>query len=193
MLDASLAARGRIQAERNRYLYLAFVLGAILVVGIMVTVAQLIARRDRALLREALREAARLQAELARQDAEEALRLTEAQFRTVFDGAAIGIAVVDRTGNVMDANDVYRTMFGDTIVTAIEGHAEELESLWAGERETFEYEQQARSASGQEVWTDATVSIVNDENKHARFAICMFRDKTELKHSERRIPAQQNA
>ena len=187
MLDASLAARGRIQAERNRYLYLAFVLGAILVVGIMVSVAQVIARRDRALLREALREAARLQAELARQEAEEALRLTEAQFRTVFDGAAIGIAVVDRAGNVMDANDVYRTMFGDTLVTAIEGHVEELESLWMGERETFEYEQQARSASGQEVWTDATVSIVNDENRHARFAICMFRDKTELKHSERRI------
>ncbi len=187
MLDASLAARGRIQSERNRYLYLAFVLGAILVVGIMVSIAQVIARRDRALLREALREAARLQAELARQEAEEALRLTEAQFRTVFDGAAIGIAVVDRAGNVMDANDVYRTMFGDTLVTAIEGHAEELESLWAAERETFEYEQQARSASGQEVWTDATVSIVNDENKHARFAICMFRDKTELKHSERRI------
>ena len=187
MLEANLAARGRIQAERNRYLYLAFVLGAILIVGIMVSIAQVIARRDRALLREALREAARLQAELARQEAEEALRLTEAQFRTVFDGAAIGIAVVDRAGNVMDSNDVYRTMFGDTLVTAIDGHAEKLESLWTGERETFEYEQQARSASGQEVWTDATVSIVNDENKHARFAICMFRDKTELKHSERRI------
>ena len=187
MLDASLAARGRIQAERNRYFYLAFVLGAILIVGIMVSIAQVIARRDRALLRDALREAARLQAELARQEAEEALRLTEAQFRTVFDGAAIGIAVVDRAGNVMDANDVYRSMFGDTIVSAIEGHTEELESLWTGDRETFEYEQQARSASGQEVWTDATVSIVNDENKHARFAICMFRDKTELKHSERRI------
>jgi diguanylate cyclase (GGDEF)-like protein/PAS domain S-box-containing protein len=187
MLDASLAARGRIQSERNRYLYLAFVLGAILIVGIMISIAQFLVRRDRALLREALREAARLQAELARQEAEEALRLTEAQFRTVFDGAAIGIAVVDRTGNVMDANDVYRTMFGSSIETAMDGHEDELESLWTGQRETFEYEQQARSASGQEVWTDATVSIVNDENKHPRFAICMFRDKTELKHSERRI------
>ena len=187
MLDASLTARGRIQSERNRYLYLAFVLGAILLVGIMISIAQLIARRDRALLRDALREAARLQAELARQEAEEALRLTEAQFRTVFDGAAIGIAVVDRAGNLLDANDVFRTMFGDSIVTAMDGHADEFELLWSGDRETFEYEQQARSASGQEVWTDATISIVNDENKHPRFAICMFRDKTALKHSERRI------
>ena len=78
-------------------------------------------------------------------------------------------------------------MFGDTIVAAIDGHTQELESMWTGERETFEFEQHARSASGQEIWTDATVSIVNDENKHPRFAICMFRDKTELKHSERRI------
>jgi diguanylate cyclase (GGDEF)-like protein/PAS domain S-box-containing protein len=186
-LDTSLAARGRIQAQRNRYLYLAFVLGAILVVGIMISIAQFIARRDRGLLREALREAARLQAELARQEAEEALRLTEAQFRTVFDGAAIGIAVVDRTGTMLDGNDVFRTMFGDSIASAIEGHETELESLWSGQRETFEYEAQARSLTGQEIWTDATISIVNDENRHPRFAICMFRDKTELKHSERRI------
>ena len=186
-LDANLAARGRIQSERNRYLYLAFVLGAVLAVGIMLLIAQFIARRDRALLHEALREAARLQAELARQEAEEALRLTEAQFRTVFDGAAIGIAVVDRTGTMLDGNDVFRTMFGDSIATAIQGHEDELGSLWRGERETFEYEAQARSLSGQEVWTDATISIVNDENRIPRFAICMFRDKTELKHSERRI------
>ncbi|HUA09757.1 MAG TPA: EAL domain-containing protein [Candidatus Acidoferrales bacterium] len=186
-LDASLAERGRIQAERNRYLYLAFVLAAIMIVGVLITIYQLIARRDRNALREALREAARLQAELARQDAEEALRLTEAQFRAVFDGAAIGIAVVDRAGALLDANDVYRTMFGDTIDTAIDGHRDELESVWIGERETFEFEQHARSASGVEIWTDATVSIVMDENKAARFAICMFRDKTELKHSERRM------
>ena len=186
-LDASLAARGRIQSERNRYLYLAFVLGAVLLVGIMLLIAQFIARRDRALLREALREAARLQAELARQEAEEALRLTEAQFRTVFDGAAIGIAVVDRTGTMLDANDVFRTMFGDSVGTAIQGHEDELASLWRGDRETFEYEAQARSLSGQEIFTDATISIVNDETRQPRFAICMFRDKTELKHSERRI------
>jgi diguanylate cyclase (GGDEF)-like protein/PAS domain S-box-containing protein len=186
-LDASLAERGRIQALRNRYLYLAFVLGAILFVGIAMAIAAFIARRDRVLLRDALREAARLQAELARQEAEDALRLTEAQFRAVFDGAAIGIAVVDRAGLLLESNDVYRTMFGDTIAIAMEGHTEELESMWSGERETFEFEAHVQSVSGHEIWTDATVSIVNDENKHPRFAICMFRDKTELKHSERRI------
>jgi len=186
-LNASLAERGKIQAARNRYLYLAVVLTVIMVVGIVMAIAAFIARRDRVLLRDALREAARLQAELARQEAVDALRLTEAQFRAVFEGAAIGIAIVDRAGTVLEANDVYRTMFGDTIEGAMDEHTAEVESMWMGERETFEFELHAPSASGQEIWTDATVSIVNDENKHPRFAICMFRDKTELKHSERRI------
>jgi len=185
-LDANLVERGRIQAESDRYQYLAWVLSGIVIAGIMVAVAQLIALRGRRQLEYARRESDRLQAELARQEAEEALRLTEAQFRTVFDGAAIGIAVLSRAGTIVDANGVYRAMYGDS-ASPLEGHENDLERLWAGERDTFEFEAHQRGASGREIWTDATVSIVRDEIKQARFAICMFRDKTELKHSERRI------
>ncbi len=186
-LDANLKIRGVIQERRNRYFYLSFLIGAMMMVGIMLTIAQLIARRDRIALREAQQESARFQAELARQQAEEALRLSEAQFRAVFDGAAVGIAVVNRTGALVDANDVFRTMFGESITHALEGHEGELAQLLAGERETFEFEQTSRSPSGQEIWTDVTVSIVNDDGDEPLFAICMFRDKTALKHSERRM------
>src|SRR6185312_9081459 len=75
-LEANLAMRGQIQELRNRYFYLTFVVGAI-----MLTIAQLVARRDRIALRQAQQESARYQAELARQQAEDALRLSEAQFR----------------------------------------------------------------------------------------------------------------
>jgi diguanylate cyclase (GGDEF)-like protein len=78
-------------------------------------------------------------------------------------------------------------MFGETMDLAIAGHEHELGQLLAGERDTFEFEAQLRSPSGQEVWADATVSIVNDEGDVPRFAVCMFRDKTALKHSERRM------
>ncbi|HET9028559.1 MAG TPA: EAL domain-containing protein [Candidatus Aquilonibacter sp.] len=186
-LEANLAYRGHVQELRNRYFYLAFVIGAVLIVGVMLTLAQLVARRDRMALREAQQESARYQAELARQEAEEALRLSEAQFRAVFDGAAVGIAVVDRTGLLVDANSVFRTMFGETIGAAIDGHEVELAALLAGERETFEFEQSSRSPSGQEIFTDATISVVNDDEHGPLFAICMFRDKTALKHSERRM------
>ncbi len=115
--------------------------------GMMMTIAQFIARRDRALLREALRESARLQAELARQEAEEALRLTEAQFRAVFDGAAIGIAVVDRAAYAYGckrslSHDVRR--YDRRRARRI--YAVELEALWNGERDTFEFEQQVAFA-----------------------------------------------
>ena len=47
-------------------------------------------------------------------------------------------------------------MFGDSILTAIEGHDGELIALFTGERETFEFEQSVRAPSG-EIFTDATV------------------------------------
>lgn len=186
-LSANLQRRGEIQEQRNRYFYLSFLIGAMMIVGIMMTIAQFVARRDRLALREAQKESARFQAELARQHAEEALRLSEAQFRAVFDGAAVGIAVVNRTGTLLDANSVFRTMFGDSITHALEGHEAELAQLLAGDSETFEFEQTSRSPSGQEIWTDVTVSVVNDDNDEPLFGICMFRDKTALKHSERRM------
>jgi diguanylate cyclase (GGDEF)-like protein/PAS domain S-box-containing protein len=185
-LDTSLARRGEIQALRNRYLYIAFFIGTMLLLGIMLSIAQLIAFRGRAAIKKAQDESMQLQTELARQEAEQALKLSEAQFRAVFDGAALGIAVLDRTGGLVEANGVFRAMFGDSISTALEGHQDDVMALFAGQRETFEFEQNLRVPSG-EIWTDVTVSIVNDDRGQPLYAICMFRDKTALKHSERRM------
>jgi diguanylate cyclase (GGDEF)-like protein/PAS domain S-box-containing protein len=186
-LGDMLTRRGEIYQERKRYVYIAMLVGAVLLVALMLVIAQMVARRDGAALRRAREESERLTGELARQKAEEALRLSEAQFRAVFDGAAIAIAVIDRGGNVVDANGVFRSLFGEGAAAALEGHEAELAALLAGERDTFEFEQNLRTPLGKEVWTDATVSVVNGKDDRPLFAICMFRDKTELKHSERRI------
>ncbi|MBV8655947.1 MAG: diguanylate cyclase, partial [Candidatus Eremiobacteraeota bacterium] len=187
MLAAVIEERGRVYNERRIYMYVALLLGALLLVGLMLLIAQIVAFRSGQALQHAQKESERLGAELARQKAEEALRLTEAQFRAVFEGAALGIAVLDKAGNLADANGVFRTLFGDSVSAALDGHEQELAELLAGDRETFEYEQHLRTALGQEVWTDATVSVVHQEDGKPLFAICMFRDKTALKHSERRI------
>lgn len=179
--------RGRIYLQRQRYVYAAVVLGVFLIAGALLVLVQFAARRNTDALSRAQEESKRLSSELARQKAEEALRLSEAQFRAVFDGAAVGIAVLDRSGNVADANSVFRSLFGDSVAAALDGHEQELSELLSGERDTFEYEQHLRTALGQEVWTDATISVVNDEHGTPLFAICMFRDKTALKHSERRM------
>jgi diguanylate cyclase (GGDEF)-like protein/PAS domain S-box-containing protein len=153
----------------------------------MLLVAEFTARRDRDALSKAQQESARLSAELARQKAERALRLSEAQFRAVFDGAALGIAIFDRTGHVLDANAVFRNVYGDHSTAVLEGHEEEFAELMRGERDLFEFEHHVMTPGGQEAWTDSTVSLVNDDNGKPFFAICMFRDLTELKRSERRM------
>ncbi|MHB8146976.1 MAG: putative bifunctional diguanylate cyclase/phosphodiesterase [Vulcanimicrobiaceae bacterium] len=186
-LRLDLDVRDRIEVVRNRYWYMAFLVAAITLIGLMLTIAQFVIRRDRAALRQAQNESARLSAELARSEAEEALRFSEAQFRAVFDGAALGIAVVDRSGVLVDSNSVFQSMFGGDIGIALRGHEEDLADLFSGRRDTFEFEQHLRPAVGDDVWTDATVSIVTGNDETPVLAVCMFRDKTALKHSERRI------
>jgi diguanylate cyclase (GGDEF)-like protein/PAS domain S-box-containing protein len=186
-LDADIGRRLQLLAVRQRYFYLSLALGIVMSIGVMMAIAQLVARRDRAALRSARQESERLTAELARQEAENALRRSEAQLRAIFDGAALGIAVLDRKGTLAQANGTYRSMFGDSVAASLEGHESALAQLFDGERDTFEFEGHFSSPSGQEIWTDATVSVVNDEAGAPLFAVCMFRDKTALKQHERRM------
>jgi diguanylate cyclase (GGDEF)-like protein/PAS domain S-box-containing protein len=187
MLDRQLASRIESETLRNRYVYGIVLLGAVLLVGIMLLVAEITAHRDREALQKAQQESERLGNELARQKAERALRLTEAQFRAVFDGAALGIAILDRTGALVDANAVFENIYGNTGTGVLDGHKEEFDELMRGERDLFEFEQHTMTPSGQEAWTDSTISLVNDDAGNPYFAICMFRDLTELKRNERRM------
>ncbi len=187
MLNASLSSRIVAAQARNNYAYAITIFGAALLVGLMLLVAEVTARRDRTLLRQAKQESEHLSAELARQTAERALRLSEAQFRAVFDGAALGIAVMDRSGRILDSNAVFRNVYGESGGGVLEGHEGEFAELMRGERDLFEFEQHVMTPGGQEAWTDSTVSLVNDETGNPYFAICMFRDLTELKRSERRM------
>ena len=187
LLDRQLQVRIGYEALRNRYVYGIVLLGAVLLIGIMLLVAEFTARRDREALSKAQQESARLGSELARQKAERALRLSEAQFRAVFDGAALGIAIFDRTGAILDANAVFRNVYGDNSAGILDGHEEEFADLMRGERDLFEFEHHVMTPAGQEAWTDSTVSLVNDDAGNPYFAICMFRDLTELKRNERRM------
>ncbi|MBV9271982.1 MAG: diguanylate cyclase, partial [Candidatus Eremiobacteraeota bacterium] len=186
VFQAELVQRAATLRERNLSLYIAAVLACILIVGLMLWIAQTVIRRDRRQLEDAQTESARLSAELARQKAERALRLSEAQFRAVFDGAAIGIAILDRNGNVLDSNAVFRQVYGTKSAGVLEGHEDEFAALMRKQRDLFEFEQHVMTPEGHEAWTDTTVSLVTDDAGFALFAMCMFRDLTELKRNERR-------
>jgi len=199
--DTALAVRGkvtvllfanlerRIGMERTRRLLyqITTILAALFLVGIMLEIVRFVARRDREELHRVQEESARLYAELAREHAEKALALTEAQFRAVFDGAAIGIAILDRSGGVVDANSVFRDHFGRDGGEFLAGHLDELQSVLTGKRKLFEFEQHYSPAGGNELWIDATISVVSGEKDLPQFAMCMFRDITEVKRNERRM------
>jgi len=185
-LDVNLERLQRLNDRRNTYVYLVVLAGAALVVGLMLSVAGLFARRDRRLLAAAHQESARLATELARQQAESALRLTEAQFRAVFDGAAMGIAILDGKRQIVEANDMFRALFGDRPERVFDGHEPELQDVMAGQRDAFEYEYHSLGPGGRELWAHATISRVADERGGTPFAMCMVRDITALKRSERR-------
>jgi diguanylate cyclase (GGDEF)-like protein/PAS domain S-box-containing protein len=185
-LDTELAQGQHFNDLRNTYLYLALLCGAVLIVGVMLLLATLFARRDRRLLDEAQQESSRLQSELARQHAESALRLSEAQFRAVFDGAAMGIAILDAKRAVVESNEVFRVLFGENAERIFEGHQPELDELMNGERDAFEYEYHSLGPSGRELWAHTTISRVGDERGGTPFVMCIVRDVTALKRSERR-------
>ena len=187
LLDRQLVRRLKEEQSRNRYVYGVVLLTALLLVGGMLLVAELSNRRNREALAKAQQESERLTAELARQHAERALRLSEAQFRAVFDGAAMGIAILDRSRTILDANSVFRNIYGDNAAGLLDGHETEFAELMRGERDLFEFEQHAMTPAGADAWTDSTVSLVSDEAGNPYFAICMFRDLTELRRSERRM------
>jgi diguanylate cyclase (GGDEF)-like protein/PAS domain S-box-containing protein len=187
LFDATLARRARIEGVHNRYLYLSAILAAIFLIGMMLFIAEARLRRERDARRQAQHLSKRLEAELAFQKAERALQLSEAQFRAIFEGAAIGIAIFDRDGKIVDANTVFRTVYGETGANALAGHEREFRELMQGERDLFEFEGRVVAPDGAEVWTVSTLSLVNDPHGISQFAICTFRDVSVLKRNERRI------
>ena len=106
---------------------------------------------------------------------------------TVFDGAPFGIATLSTDGRILDSNAAFRKVYGTNSVTMLRDHEAEFAAIVRGERSFFEFEQRILKDAGNEVWTECTVSVVNDGTGRPHFAICMFRDITALKQNERRM------
>ncbi len=185
MLVADLDSREANYAAAQRARALT-VVGILLVLFGALLLAWSIANgRAQRALDEAQRERERLASELARQDAERALHLSEAQFRAVFDGSTMGIAILDRHGKAIDANAVYRSVI-DVHHHLLDGHESEFAEVMSGARDAFTVERRIAGLS-EEMWVDVTISGVTDSNGEHPFAMCTFADKTTIKQQERRL------
>ncbi|MFE9515583.1 putative bifunctional diguanylate cyclase/phosphodiesterase [Streptomyces sp. NPDC006643] len=128
----------------------------------------------------------------ARGAAEDALHATEARFRAVFEGAAIGIGIADLDGRVLEVNDTLTRMFG-----GLEHHVrsrnfsewvhpDDAPQVWRmykelirGERDSFRTEKPFFRNDGTVLWTNLTLSLLRDVDGVPQYQLALLEDTTE--------------
>lgn len=124
----------------------------------------------------------------ARIEAESALRASEARFRSAFDHAPIGLAIVAPDGQFREVNHSLSALVGFdegellTMICADLTHGEDLidsqerdARLWRGEIDRFAHAMRYVHKRGDVIWVNRTVSAVTDSDGN-RAAILQIED-----------------
>jgi PAS domain S-box-containing protein len=132
---------------------------------------------------------------------EDQLRRSEAKFRSTFEGAGIGMALIDAEGNCAEINPALQSMFGytchDLAGTAFERllHPDEaapdrerFRALVSGGLPRFQAERRFVARDGRELWGRLTFSAVRFDGG-TQYAIAMVEDITERKRAEGEVAA----
>ncbi|MDQ3928070.1 MAG: PAS domain S-box protein, partial [Chloroflexota bacterium] len=138
-----------------------------------------------------------------RKKAEEALRESEQRFRAMFEGAAIGTALVDLDGHYIKANPALERMLGygsdelRNIRVAEITHTDDLQrsmepftQLVHGHRDFYHSEQRFVSRDGSVTWTNLTMSLVRGSRRKPQFCIAMVENITERKTTQEQVKRQ---
>jgi PAS domain S-box-containing protein len=134
---------------------------------------------------------------------EEALRESEALFRAIFEGAAIGMALVDMEGRPVVSNPALEDMLGYSggelrnMVFTEFTHPEDATTDWElfkelieGKRDCYQIEKRYYRKDGRLVWGRLTVSLIRRAGGKPHLAIGMVEDITERKRAEKKIREQ---
>lgn len=130
-----------------------------------------------------------------RKHAEAALLRSEAQFRTIFESAAIGVALVDSEGHIQKTNPAMQQLLGysaeelEEMTIAQLTHPEDLDlsyfrELGTGRRDSYSYERRYLCKGGRIVWVRVTASAVREVDGRFRFAVGMIEDITQARLAE---------
>ena len=129
--------------------------------------------------------------------AEEALRESQEKFRTIFENAGVGMAVVSADGGYQDVNDHFCNILGrrreELLGTSFRDVTppEDVEKTWIqherilrGERESFATEKRYRRPDGSVVWVNLTMAPLREANGLIESMISAVHDITERKQAE---------
>lgn len=183
--DAALRQELARRTALDRAALILVILCLALAAGLGLQIAEVGRRRERENLQRALQHSERTSVEMARRKAEDALKVSRAQFDAVFDGASLGMAILRRGGTIAQANEAFRSVFGNESEALLRRHENDFAALVRGQCESFQFEQKVTARDDREVWGDCTISLLNDDETHEHFALCVFRDITDLKRKER--------
>jgi len=139
----------------------------------------------------------------ARKRSEEALRESESRFRTMFQEAPLGIALIDSyTGHIYEVNQRFAEIAGraqaemKTIdwmsITHPDDVREDLDQiarLNAGEISRFHMNKRYLQPSGSVVWISMTIAPLQEPNLRYKRHLCMIEDITEHKRGEEALRA----
>lgn len=121
-----------------------------------------------------------------------ALQNSEARFRAVFEGAAVGISVRDTEGKLLESNNALQQMVGyshaewASLSYADYTHPEDISNAdqlffatARGEREGFQIEKRFLRKDRRPLWGRITASLVRDPQGQPQYVISMLEDVTE--------------
>jgi len=131
-----------------------------------------------------------LRSETERLESEVALARAEARFRTVFEGAPLGIAVIDADGTLRETNAAFdvmlgfgrRDLIGRTMASLVDPAdrdrtLESFAALVRGDVSSAEQEIRYRRENGSTMWADVSVTYVPEDDEP--FAIAIVDDVSE--------------
>jgi PAS domain S-box-containing protein len=138
--------------------------------------------------------------DIVAQDYIEALRDSEAHFRTIFEVTTIGIALLNKDGRVVEANPALQQMLGYSLtelvnqvftVFILPDDASRCKTLfreWVqGKQDSYQVEKKYVCKDGRTAWGRLNVSLIRGAKVEDHLAVCMIEDITPQKQAEKEI------
>lgn len=133
-------------------------------------------------------------------ETEHALRGSEARFRAIFEGMAVGALILDAEGRIVTSNAAVQSLLGFTgeelrrrTLMDLTGSADPygdhdvFKQLVAGQTDASHGEQQYRRKDGQTVWVHVTMSLIREAADESEFAVAIVEDSSQRQSANQQL------
>jgi len=123
---------------------------------------------------------------------QQALHASETRFRAAFTDAGIGMALIDASDRIIEANPALAEMLGRGVPELMGLHIHELlvveedprriyEELVRGDRDRIRLEKRLIHRQGHAVWTNITISLIRGTDGKPEYTLAMVEDVSEAR------------